>query len=357
MTFRKTCALFILPIIVLIAISTSIIKAEANSVNQEKKMNKELEKYPLPANAKRLKFEFSLPDEELIDKNVYLRSPQKLHIDKTGNIFVSDVVTHSILKFDSKGGFLKRIGRKGKGPGDFFRPFDINIFNGNIIVYDDGNHRIQILDQNGSYQKSFKIYTTYNSIAVNSKGLIFTCPIRPSKGIIDVINMDGNIKKSFGDRIKMKYKSSSLNQVHISINKKDEVFLAWEFFPIVRYFSKEGELISEIKLNEKRFTEAVEYNYKKSLQKNSNNRLISLIQGIDSTINNFYILSNYSSRIEIFEYNFKGELLNTYWELVDDSSYIPGDFSVLEEANKIYFYILQQYPDSIIDVLSINKSN
>jgi len=50
-------------------------------------------------------------------------------LDNQENIYALDTSENCILKFDSSGNYLKKIGRKGQGPGEFERPSNLFIDN------------------------------------------------------------------------------------------------------------------------------------------------------------------------------------------------------------------------------------
>jgi sugar lactone lactonase YvrE len=68
--------------------------------------------------------------------------------DPAGNIFVPDGYGNSrVVKYDKNGRFVKAIGQRGSGPGDFNTPHTIAAdAKGNIYVGDRGNARIQVFD-------------------------------------------------------------------------------------------------------------------------------------------------------------------------------------------------------------------
>lgn len=61
-------------------------------------------------------------------------------------IFVVDSKAYTIYKYDWNGDFLKKIGQKGKGPGDFSDPYSIQIKGDKLYIYDHWNFRIAITD-------------------------------------------------------------------------------------------------------------------------------------------------------------------------------------------------------------------
>src|SRR5512135_3755384 len=63
----------------------------------------------------------------------YFQEPSDIEIDgRRSLIYVADAGSHRVLVFDFGGEFLRAIGRKGQGPGEFARPTGIG------LVEDDG---------------------------------------------------------------------------------------------------------------------------------------------------------------------------------------------------------------------------
>jgi DNA-binding beta-propeller fold protein YncE len=73
------------------------------------------------------------------------RWPKGVTCDHDGNIIVCDTVNHRIQIFSSKGKFLFSFGERGREEGQFEFPEGVTCDqNGNIVVCDTYNHRIQI---------------------------------------------------------------------------------------------------------------------------------------------------------------------------------------------------------------------
>jgi len=95
------------------------------------------------------------PGESGSDEH-HFNQPSDIAIAKNGDIFIAD--GHSlkgnnrIMKFDSKGRFLKAWGQTGYAPGEFRMPHTINIDQrGRVFVGDRFNNRIQLFDQEGNF--------------------------------------------------------------------------------------------------------------------------------------------------------------------------------------------------------------
>ena len=112
--------------------------------------------------SKQIKFEevLSIGKEEGEDYFVFY---DKLDVtaDSEGNIYILDIGNHRILKFNEKGEFIWKAGRKGQGPGEFqSRPshytYSIKLTpSEDIAVQDD--KLIHFFNENSDYKKTLKI--------------------------------------------------------------------------------------------------------------------------------------------------------------------------------------------------------
>jgi sugar lactone lactonase YvrE len=84
------------------------------------------------------------------DNNLVLIDPSDIAFDGNGCIYILDSGSFQVKKFDSKGNFLKGIGRNGQGPGEFSAPRSIDVDpKGRLLVADAGAREIQIMEPDG----------------------------------------------------------------------------------------------------------------------------------------------------------------------------------------------------------------
>lgn len=95
-------------------------------------------------------------------------------IDDQDNLFVADTSNHRVQKFDSNLTYLSKFGESGSGPGQFSSPVGIAIgLNGDILVADSGNSRVQIFNERFSLPVSgLSCGATYHyrAFATNADG-------------------------------------------------------------------------------------------------------------------------------------------------------------------------------------------
>ncbi|KAG6456185.1 protein wech [Manduca sexta] len=82
--------------------------------------------------------------------------PWGLCVDREGNIIIADRRNNRIQIFNNRGEFKTMFGSKGTGPGEFDLPAGITTDTyGRIIVIDKDNHRVQIFTSSGNFILKF----------------------------------------------------------------------------------------------------------------------------------------------------------------------------------------------------------
>jgi len=120
--------------------------------------------------------------------NGQLADPKNVALDSLGNIYVADTLNHRIQKFDPTGKFLMAFGSFGDGDGQFNEPWGIAVDkDGNIYVADTWNYRIQKFDATG------KFITKWGNGLVDTKGAAGGQPGVFYGPRAIVIDKDGNL--------------------------------------------------------------------------------------------------------------------------------------------------------------------
>lgn len=96
-------------------------------------------------------------DELSIGGEAYemLSRPMGFVVGKESNIYISDIQDQTIKVFDSEGEFIKSIGRKGEGPGEFTYIGSLTFLpDGRLLVMDSMAMRLNLFDPEGTYLTS-----------------------------------------------------------------------------------------------------------------------------------------------------------------------------------------------------------
>ncbi len=122
-----------------------------------------------------------------------LKSPNNM-VMLEDKIFIVDTGNDRVLVTDLKGEILQIIGEVGEKEGELINPTTLAIANnGEIIVGDSGNGRIQIFNKDGSFVKkvtiekfSNSLFNTFKSIVVDNNDNIYVSTDTPDKNYLGV---------------------------------------------------------------------------------------------------------------------------------------------------------------------------
>ena len=75
-----------------------------------------------------------------------------------GTVWVWDGATPVLFQFDANGKLVRRVSRRGSGPGEYQRVNDIAVARDNaLVMWDEGNARVNIYNPDGSFRTSFTL--------------------------------------------------------------------------------------------------------------------------------------------------------------------------------------------------------
>jgi hypothetical protein len=144
-----------------------------------------------------------------IDNDMFI-FPANINIDDNENIYVLDCKDCSVKKFDRTGKFIKKYGKKGRGPGEFTYAFYFDVFNdGKVAIINPNDNKFVVFDDNEFNE--FKCVLTPGRLAFISPNEVVTfqfmdplthSPFQKIKYNEDVITDYQNIldKESFGGK-------------------------------------------------------------------------------------------------------------------------------------------------------------
>ncbi len=120
--------------------------------------------------------------EEAKPEMAMLNKPLDLRVDDQGRVYVMDWGDVHIKVYDSQGRFLRTIGRKGQGPGEFDLPvfFDL-MTGGKVCILDGRQRRITILTNEGQYISSFRFDGFFRSLAIDGQDRLFLAKSAPGE--------------------------------------------------------------------------------------------------------------------------------------------------------------------------------
>lgn len=127
-----------------------------------------------------------------------LDAPAGISIDND-KIAIADFYNHQVLFYD--GINWLRIGKKGKGNGEFHYPTDVQITEHNLYIADAYNHRVQIFDLKGSFLKIIGEQDSMNATTgiFVSQTEIFATDFENNRVLI--YDLEGNKMQTISDNL------------------------------------------------------------------------------------------------------------------------------------------------------------
>jgi len=84
-------------------------------------------------------------------------SVRSVLLSRLGRLFVADLSLTRVSEFDSLGSFVRHIGRKGSGPGEYLSPYSIATFHDSIALFDPYGSRISLFDVSGKWARQWTV--------------------------------------------------------------------------------------------------------------------------------------------------------------------------------------------------------
>jgi len=147
------------------------------------------------------------------DENYILNRPFDVKVSENGTIYILDWGDVNIKVYDKHGRYLRIVGRKGQGPGEFDVPvyFDLSS-DGKIYIMDSRFRRVAILDTLGKFISGFLLENGYhsgmktdqNNYLYFSRNITLDVEDINSKISIHRYDSDGNEVLNFGEFINEK---------------------------------------------------------------------------------------------------------------------------------------------------------
>jgi hypothetical protein len=105
--------------------------------------------------------------------------PTDIYVAPNGDIFVSQGhgprPTDKVMKFSKDGKYIKTIGKRGSGPGEFNVSHNLQMDSqGRLFVDDRANNRIQIFDQDGKFLDQWTQFGRPSGIYIDKNDILYS---------------------------------------------------------------------------------------------------------------------------------------------------------------------------------------
>lgn len=292
-----------------------------------------LKKIPIPANAIALEQINSFPAEE--EGRFLLHNPCSLLMGSNSELYIVDRADNCIFICDNNGRFLRTLGRKGQGPGEFLSPGKVLAAQDSLIVLNQGNSRVDFFDLSGQFKRSFKIFKSYRDCAVHSGRIYLTSMGQRDEKLVDVLDFQGNRLFSFGDT---RYDHYLLNWCRIAISSDGNIYLAFEHLPAIQRYTVDGRLLNEFRLKRPMSDIQEDINIRQARVKKPGPSAAAVITtSIVAVDNGVYVLHVYP-RVEIFHFDPEGRPKRAFWYEYADAYF--QDMLISRNQDAEHFYLL-----------------
>ena len=167
--------------------------------------------------------------------------PSGIAVNDKDEIVVADNGNHRIQTFLGDGTHLRSFGRQGNLQGQFNYPNGITFYNDNIIVSDSGNHRIQFFDDKGHYVHHFgeKGQLSHQldlpiGLSIDSDGNIIVADSNNKS--IKIFTLDGQFLRTIGEE------GSFIDPVHC-IQHDNYFIVSDNGNHCIKVFDKQGKFL------------------------------------------------------------------------------------------------------------------
>ena len=147
-----------------------------------------------------LKKLFTISGENDEDSLASFNQPLSMTSDKEGNIYILDMSSMSLKKFDKDGKFLKSIGRRGQGPGELFYPSFVMLIEDTLMIMSQGQKKISRFNTDGEFindkrmEMDVQLPKTYDNKNIVSYTVIFNQNDADAKIKFSLSLLDKNLK-------------------------------------------------------------------------------------------------------------------------------------------------------------------
>lgn len=137
------------------------------------------------------------------DPNALFYRPNDVAVDSSGRMYISDTGNHRVQVFDQDGSFVRSLGRRGQGPGEFEIPRSVSIVGSQVFVWALRKHRFLTWELDGSLGPELRMSSVnaVDEVSPLDDGtlvLLHRRPIRPGGVGIEVSRRLEYLVQTFG---------------------------------------------------------------------------------------------------------------------------------------------------------------
>ncbi len=191
------------------------------------------------------------------EESLSFNEPSDIVRDSAGNLYILDSGNNRIQKLNSEGKFIKTIGRKGQGPGEFQAASSMDIDEqDNLFVFDVRTRRIEVLSSDGKPLRTvkFRAFST-GHIRLLKTGLIVRGgsldfgivmgKVKKLPKLLEIVDQNGKTKLAFGEAKDYADGNASwfANQFDLDTDSEKNVCLSFQLQNRIEKYAPDGRLL------------------------------------------------------------------------------------------------------------------
>ena len=170
-----------------------------------------------------------------------VNGPSGVAINLKGELVVTEENAHCVSVFSPRGEKLRSFGTKGSGQGQFNSPRGVTVDNeGNILVVDCFNHRIQKFTAEGQFITALDMHYCPSDIAFNAINNKLYVVVDTFHNYVQVLNSDLTFSSSFEGADEDFSSSTSL---HVTCDQTGKVYVTDSDKKCIQVFTAEGKFV------------------------------------------------------------------------------------------------------------------
>jgi len=159
--------------------------------------------------------------------------------DDEGYIYLLDGLDYSLKKFDAKGRLVKKVGRKGQGPGEFMTPRLLDGSLDRLYATDQGIPGIAVFDRELRFVKRIPFLMPVSDLFVLTDDRIAVAVMGfQGPGRIVVLNAEGKAQSELA--FQDKDEGLMMDSVSVALDSRGDFYLAYVFQDRIERWSAAG---------------------------------------------------------------------------------------------------------------------
>ncbi|MCP4727498.1 MAG: 6-bladed beta-propeller [bacterium] len=203
----------------------------------------------ITADEKNIPIRYKIPEETYFLEEIH--NPYLFKYNVHDECFYIPDLQNSDIKVYSKDfRYIRTIGEKGQGPGEFDHLNSLTSDKNNRLFV-LGKNRLQIIDDQGNYISSFWLEIRHYSLEVLSNTHLISNP-DPRNELFTVMNREGKIIKRFGKLIRTDNDhaaQTAYNVMNFDVDNDDSIYCSFLNNTILRKYDNEFNLVFEIDIS------------------------------------------------------------------------------------------------------------